>query len=394
MIIGSILKEALRSLYSTKQRTLLALIGIMIGIGSVIAMLSIGTIVEHEALKQFKDMGTDILLVRKSFEFSNRYKNHIKLNAVFSIPKYCKSILMVSPYIDTSGNLFYEGKESYVRIFGVTSSFKKINKLSIKKGRFISELDGMSYYCVLGSEKANQLNFEKTNNLIGKKIKINKHLFTIIGILNSVPMGGMRPYGINRAVFMPIITLKRIIPDAEISDILVKIVPNAHYTIAEKEIFKYFNKKMPKIKINIKSAEEIIHHMEKQMQLFTLLLGAIGSISLLVGGIGVMNVMLVSVTERRREIGIRRALGAKKRDIQIQFMIESIILCLVGGLMGIIIGIIVSYIISRISKWDFLISYIAVLLGFGVSSIVGLFFGFYPANQAAKLDPITALRSE
>ena len=142
------------------------------------------------------------------------------------------------------------------------------------------------------------------------------------------------------------------------------------------------------------SAEELIERMEKQMKLFTLLLGAVGSISLIVGGVGVMNVMLVSVTERRREIGIRRALGAKRGGIQSQFLIESMILSIIGGIFGIGLGVAASYVIAHFSKWEFLISYPAILLGFGVSSVVGIFFGFYPAHQAARLDPIAALRSD
>jgi len=133
--------------------------------------------------------------------------------------------------------------------------------------------------------------------------------------------------------------------------------------------------------------------MKKQMQLFSLLLGAIGSIALIVGGIGVMNVMLISVTERRREIGLRRALGAQQKDIQTQFIIESVTLCLFGGILGILLGIIVSFIFALISKWEFLISYGSIALGFGVSAAVGIFFGYYPARTASRLDPIRALRS-
>ena len=146
--------------------------------------------------------------------------------------------------------------------------------------------------------------------------------------------------------------------------------------------------------VRIRSAEEIIAQMQKQMRLFTILLGAIGSISLIVGGVGVMNVMLVSVAERKKEIGIRRALGAQRSDIQLQFIVESILLCMVGGLLGIGLGIGASYGISIFSKWSFSLSYDAILLGVIVSAAVGIFFGFYPARQASRLNPIDALRSE
>jgi putative ABC transport system permease protein len=145
--------------------------------------------------------------------------------------------------------------------------------------------------------------------------------------------------------------------------------------------------------VEITSAEELIERMKKQMQMFSLLLGAIGSIALIVGGIGVMNVMLISVTERRSEIGLRRALGAQRGDIQSQFLIESVILCLVGGLIGIVLGTGVAFGFARLSQWQFVMSYTSVMLGFGVSTLVGVFCGFYPARTASRLDPIKALRS-
>jgi putative ABC transport system permease protein len=170
--------------------------------------------------------------------------------------------------------------------------------------------------------------------------------------------------------------------------------PGVHYSDAEREILDYLGKQTRTPEWKVFSAEELIERMEKQMRLFTLLLGAVGSISLIVGGVGVMNIMLVSVSERRKEIGIRRALGARRGDIQSQFLIESVILSLLGGIIGIALGVTSSYVIASFSKWQFLISYAAILLGFGVSSAVGVFFGFYPARQASRLDPITALRTE
>ena len=163
---------------------------------------------------------------------------------------------------------------------------------------------------------------------------------------------------------------------------------------ARDQVLNYFRSKTKSSSVKVTSPEEIIAQMEKQMQMFTLLLGAIGSISLIVGGVGVMNVMLVSVTERRREIGIRRALGAKRGDIRGQFLIESIILSLIGGFFGIIFGVGASRVISYFAHWHFALSIGAILLGVGVSNAVGIFFGYYPARQASLLDPIVALKSD
>jgi putative ABC transport system permease protein len=278
---------------------------------------------------------------------------------------------------------------------GVTGSFQDVNKIRIREGRFISDLDLFTYFGVIGESKAAKLKALGLQEPVGKKVKVGDHIFTIVGTLERLPEGGgLRPYGINDATLIPITTASRIMPGAQINSIMARMTPEARSSAAQTEISAYISRKVPGLGMKVRSAEELIEQMEKQMKLFTLLLGAVGSISLIVGGVGVMNVMLVSVAERRKEIGIRRALGAKRKDIQSQFLIESVILSLIGGLFGIALGVLSSYIIARFSEWQFMISYTAILLGFGVSSAVGVFFGFYPARQASRLDPIAALRSE
>jgi putative ABC transport system permease protein len=269
-----------------------------------------------------------------------------------------------------------------------------LNKLKVSQGRFISDLDGRSYYCVLGSTRAKKLADLGLRDPVGQKLKAFGYIFTIVGVLAKVPSGGgLRPFGINQAIFIPLMNAERLFKPLGIPYIVAQMSAEAHHTVAQKEITAYF-KRIEGPPIGVRSAEQLIKQMEKQMQLFTLLLGAIGSISLIVGGVGVMNVMLVSVAERKKEIGIRRALGAKRRDIQGQFLIESLILSFIGGLLGIAIGVSASYVIAHFSKWQFFVCYPAIFIGFGVSSLVGVFFGFYPARQASLMDPITALRSD
>lgn len=396
MILKANIKEAARSLYGAKQRTILALIGIIIGIGSVIAMVSIGAIAEEESLRQFKDMGTDILTIRKSYSEDEKKatKKTIKLKDALDIPDNCPGISRVAPYIQTSLQTRYAGKSDFIPVIGVTKSFQDLNKIRVKEGRFISDLDIFRHLCVLGDKKATKLRTVGLKQPVGKMLKVGDHILTIVGVLENVPQGEMQPYGINGSIIVPITTATRIIEKAEITGIIAKMMPGADHAMVKKEILAYFTRKVKGPAVEVRSAEELIEQMKKQMRLFTLLLGAIGSISLIVGGVGVMNVMLVAVAQRRKEIGIRRALGAKRGDIQSQFLIESIILSLIGGAFGIALGILSSYVISHVSKWQFLISYMAILLGFGVSSSVGIFFGFYPARHASRLDPITALRSE
>ncbi len=396
MIIRANIKEATVSLLASKQRTLLALIGIFVGIGSVIAMVSIGTIVQNEALRQFREMGTDILTISKDYGGGSRStkSNEIALTDALAIPRYCPEIGAVAPYTSTYGRYKYQGEKWDGPVMGVTESFMDLNKLRLREGRFISDLDERSYFCVVGDTMARKLRSLGMKDMIGSRIFFQDKLFTIIGAVDGVPGGGMRPYEINECVMVPLTTSRRLDQSGPIRNIIGRIRPGGNHITAAMQVKQYFKRMVRNMAVRVKSAEEIINQMQKQMRLFTILLGAIGSISLIVGGVGVMNVMLVSVTERRKEIGIRRALGAQRNDIQLQFIVESMLLCMVGGILGIGLGIGASYGISALSQWHFFLSYHAIFLGVIVSAVVGVFFGFYPARQAARLNPIDALRSE
>ena len=406
MIHPSNLKEAARSLLSSKQRTILALIGIVIGIGSVIAMVSVGRIVQEESLRQFKEMGTDILTIEKEFGGSGppgmpgipaagaTAKAALRLDTILAIPSRCPGIAAVAPSVRGSGSISFNGKKlERCGPMGVTASFLAINKLTMREGRFLSDLDEQSRYCVIGSLVATELQKLGAGQLLGSKIRLGDNLFTVIGVTNEVPQGGMRRFEPNEMIYLHITTGLRVFANAEIQSITARVSNGTTNNAARDQVMAYFGT-LGKAQVRITSPEEIIAQMEKQMQMFTLLLGAIGSISLIVGGVGVMNVMLVSVTERRREIGIRRALGAKRGDIRGQFLIESIILSLLGGLFGIIFGVGASWLIAHFAQWQFALSFGAILLGVGVSTAVGIFFGYYPARQASLLDPIVALKSE
>lgn len=391
MIVKANVKEALRSLITAKQRTILALIGIVIGIGSVIGMVSIGTIVQNEALKQFRDMGIDIISVTKDFDDRGSEKG-FNLDDIYNITKHSTLIKKVSPYITTSAQYSYAGKDMYIEIMGANEPFFDLNKLYVQEGRLLSDLDKNRFFCVLGAEVADMLRKAGFKDILGKQFLFGDRIYTVVGILKNLPEGGgMRPSGINRAAITHIGTAVRVFTTNDVNTFMARV--DTQDSKAVKAVIEnYFSKKASGLKVRVRTAEELIAQMQKQMQLFTLLLGAIGSIALIVGGIGVMNVMLISVAERRKEIGIRRALGAQRSDIETQFIIESVTLCFVGGVIGIILGIVISYVFSHFSKWEFLISQSAIILGFCVATAVGVFFGYYPARSASRLDPAAALR--
>jgi putative ABC transport system permease protein len=392
MVIRANIKEALRSLVSAKQRTILALIGIVIGIGSVIGMVSVGTIVENESVRQFKDMGIDIIVVTKESDGITASTGFV-LKDVMDLKQGNKDVLEVAPFASAGARVGRSGKEVFVDLYGVTASFFDLNKLTIRRGRAITDLDQDRYFVVVGEDVEQIMKKEGHTDVVGKQFPFGGRVYTVVGVLNTVPEGGgIRPAGLNRSVITHVSTGVRAFENGMINKFLAR-VGGKDSAVVKSAIETYFGKKGKGSKVSIKTAEELIAQMEKQMQLYTLLLGAIGSISLLVGGVGVMNVMLISVTERRKEIGIRRALGAHQSDIMSQFIIESVVLCFVGGIVGIILGTGVSYIFARVSNYEFLVSQTAIFLGFGVSMGVGIFFGYYPARQAARSDPIAALRS-
>jgi putative ABC transport system permease protein len=386
--------ESIYNLYAAKQRTLLALIGIVIGIGSVIAMVSVGIIAGEEQLRLHLKLGTDMMGIEKPRQSENQ-KAKISLEAALGLPMSVSGIMAASPFISTWGYYRFAGKGSYAILIGATEIFKDLHQLQLKEGRFISDLDENQPFAVVAQRVLMREGFEDFKGpLIGSQVRINRKIYTIIGVLENVPDPMFGPRYINWAFIIPMSTAQRYFEEKDIAGITVRLEPHSNYSAIGQQVKDYFAIQVKGLEVQTRTAEKLIKNKEQEARMFTLLLGAIGSISLFVGGVGIMNVMLTSVMERRREIGILRAIGAKQRDIRWQFIMEAIILSLIGGVFGTGFGIGVSYLVAWFNGWQFLISTFAILLGVGVSSSVGIFFGFYPAYKAAKLDPITALRSD
>jgi putative ABC transport system permease protein len=392
MIWGENFSEALGSLWDAKQRTLLALLGIVIGIGSVIAMVSAGEMVKNQVMKAFTDMGTDLLAVEPNQDSGT--PRHIPFAAALRAPKYCPAITQVAPYTRSFVEVTNKGKSFNLTMLGVTQSFGDINKLKVLKGRFLSDLDLLMPFCVITDKVEKRLIEGGMQKVLGVQILVDNRILTICGVIRHEPMSGMRPDGLDSGILIPISMSFRMMSNPGVQAMLAKFREDAAWQTAANQIKGYFARASRHLDVNVRSAEQLIDQQQAQMRLFTLLLGAIGSISLIVGGVGVMNVMLVSVTERKKEIGIRRALGAMQKDIQQQFLMESLLLCVAGGVIGSFAGVGVAYGLAAFNHWDFFVSMDAIAIGVVVSCLVGIFFGFYPARQAARLSPIDALRSE
>jgi putative ABC transport system permease protein len=342
-------------------------------------------------MREFLEMGVDLITVRK--DYRQEGGRELRLEDVLSLQRAGESFLHVTPLVTDRGEIGSGKRETPIELFGTTESFLAINKLRLREGRFLAGVDADRFVCVLGEEAARPLRQAAPGELLGRQILLGERFYTVVGVLERTQEGRMRPFGINRAAIVPITTATRTFRSGEIGSFTARVQGGKTPEQIRAEIQGHFARRDRGLRLDVATAEDMRAQMEKQLELFSLLLGAIGSIALIVGGIGVMNVMLIAVAERRKEIGLRRALGAQRRDIQAQFLIESVALCLAGGMLGILLGIGVSYAFAHFQKWPFLVAYRAILLGLGVSSAVGVFFGLYPARAASRLDPIAALRS-
>ena len=390
----------MRSLYGARLRTLLGLIGITIGIASVIAMISTGEIATAQSRKQFEAVGTDILSIEKSDDMARAAPGQgpaIGLEGALDLADTLSTVSDAAPRIKAQGRFSYGGKSvGSGSLQGVSASFRGVNRLRVAEGRFVSDMDTGRYFAVVGAEVAKSMRRRSAGEIVGDILEVDGRLYTVIGVLADSPESYSLPFQVeaNQSVFVPITTVRRIDPNAEIKLVIARAAPGIHYADAARDIEAYFAERTRGLAVEVTSAEQLIEQMESQLGLMTLLLGAVGSISLIVGGIGVMNIMLISVTERRREIGVRRALGANRGDIQRQFLSEALILTLGGGIAGVVVGNGTAYGICQYFAWDFILSPTPIVAGVGVSTVVGLFFGFQPAYQASRLNPIVALQGD
>jgi putative ABC transport system permease protein len=407
MKIGQQFIEALDSLASNKLRSALTMLGIIIGVAAVISMLAIGAGAQASISSSINGIGTNLIFI---FPNTENITHPLPLTmsdaAALADPAQAPSIQSVAPVIQGRGLAAFGDQSTNTSVVAVTPAYASVRNLTTSEGDFITDnsMTGRSPVAVLGSQTAQNL-FGRTNQVVGETIRLNGQPFRVIGVLES--KGGSSFGSEDDQILVPLTTGQtRLMPKAnrdQVDQIMVQAVsPNLvgqagdeatailqlrHRTVAGVEDFR------------ILKQQDILNTAQSILGVFTIFLGGIGAISLLVGGIGIMNIMLVSVTERTREIGLRKALGARKRDILSQFLIESAALSIIGGAIGILLAWGIATLIGRIAAANStpinpVIGLNSVLLATLFSAAVGLFFGIYPANRAARLEPVEALRSE
>lgn len=389
--------HAIVNLSAAKMRTFLALLGIWVGTAAVVALMNFGQIATEKALEQFKALGTDLLsisLYQKIPDNAHTGQDSIPLSVWRQFPSFISAIEQIAPYSIAYLPMSFDGKALKGVIIGADKALADIIQIQLEEGFFVSFVQSFEHFCVIGADLAREIDGNTTGSVLGRQLQIGQALYTVIGVAKPWKENVFFNEDINKAVIIPIAGTALVKKESSINNAVLKLKPSIHIDAVIAEIQQRIGQYAPKLNVFVRSAKQIIQNMENQGRIFTLLLAVIGGISLMVGGIGVMNVMLVSVSERRKEIGIRKAVGGKNSEIQALFLVESILLSLVGGVFGIITGLSITWLIAHFTHWHFTIYWLAVCVGFCVSVTVGVFFGYYPARRAAALEPVVSLRSE
>lgn len=409
MKLWEVIIESLGTLTLNKTRTGLAILGVVIGIGSVIALVSLGQATQQSIQNQIQSLGANLLTISpgsanqsggvRSAAGSRTTLTSDDAKAIATSTDLAVNIGSVSPEYSGRTQVVTSGNNTNTQVIGSTPSYPGVHKVVVASGNFITQMDvdGMTRVAVLGPQVVTNL-FGEGANPIGQTIRIKNQTFIVIGVTQS--KGGSGFMNQDDVVYIPLSTAQKQIFGVNYLSSIALEAKSAEVMTTVQDQVGYFLLARHKLSdpaladFSIMSQQDILNTATSTTGTFTSLLSGIAAISLIVGGIGIMNIMFVTVTERTREIGLRKALGAKKKTIITQFLTEAIILTFTGGVIGAVLGVVASFVIAKIFSMAFVVSPASVLLAFGVSAIIGIVFGWYPAQKAAKLQPIEALRYE
>ncbi|HEX2914893.1 MAG TPA: ABC transporter permease [Chloroflexia bacterium] len=417
MNLFEVIKVALTSLASNKLRAFLTMLGIIIGVGSVITLSSIGAGVVDKSLKQIQRNGTNLITIQPASQTVNGVRlqtqnSNLTLEDAEAVADQTRvtAAAAVAPEYRSGGQLVYGSKNTFGQAVGTTAAYPAVRDWNLAQGEWFADNDvtQAKTVVVLGSTVATNLFGDSTSEIINQSIQLNRVKFTVVGVMET--KGGTGFGSLDNQVYVPITTAQQRLfgqrqagatgTGKTINDILVKATGTGSVNEAIGQITDLLRERHEigtgqQDDFEIVNQQDLLQTAKDQEATYTLFLLVIASISLLVGGIGIMNIMLVTVTERTREIGIRKAIGARPFDILLQFMVESVTICFFGGLLGAVIGVVASIIVgNNVATLPTLLSLSTILIAVGFAVGVGVFFGIYPAQRASRLNPIDALRYE
>ncbi len=406
MLFGEIFSVALGALRANKLRSMLTMLGIVIGVAAVIAMIALGRGAQLAVKDRISALGTTLLTVSPGQMFergvsSGANRARLTMKDAVALEERGRNLAAVQPEMSSNLQVQYLNFNTNTSITGTTANYLQVRNYKLAAGRFFTtgEDAAKARVAVVGPEVLKNLGVESPYAILDQPIRVRGIQFTVVGVLQS--KGQSQPWmNPDDQVLIPLQTARyRVIGSERVRSISVLAPTEARIpeTMAEIERVLRREHKLRQGRPNdftIRNQSDFLNTFAETTEVFTYLLSGIAAVSLLVGGIGIMNIMLVSVTERTREIGVRKALGATRWNVLIQFLIEAVVLCLLGGFIGILLGAGIATWLSSTFQWNTDVSYSSVLLAFGFSAVVGVLFGVWPARRAAKLDPILALRYE
>ncbi len=406
MNFANLFRIALKALGNNKFRGFLTMLGIIIGVGSVITMLAIGQGSKKSIQAEISEMGSNMIMIhpgedmRGGVRLSADDMQTLKVKDFEDIRNECPHISLASPSVSSSGQAVYGANNTPTSVYGVNEEFLEIRGYKVQDGDIFSEQDikTAAKVCLVGKTVIDQL-FTNGENPVGKVIRFGSIPFRIVGVLESKGYNSMGMDQDNLIITPYTTVMKRILAVTYLQEIVCSALSEECTDKAISEITDVLRRNH-KLKesddddFNIRSQQELSSMMTSTSDMMSTLLAAVAGISLLVGGIGIMNIMYVSVTERTKEIGLRMSIGAKGRDILAQFLIEATLISITGGLLGVILGVAASYIVKVVLSYPILVQPWSIILSFLVCTVIGIFFGWYPARKASNLDPIEAIRYE
>ncbi|CDA96288.1 MAG TPA: ABC transporter permease [Candidatus Prevotella avicola] len=412
MNYSNLLKIALRAIAANKMRSFLTCLGIIIGVASVITMLAIGQGSKKSIQANIAEMGSNMIMISPGADMRGGVRQDpsamqtLKLEDYNAIKDQCSYVKAVSPTVNSSGQFINGNNNTQSTIYGVDLDYLEIRQLTVSNGEMFTETDvrTSAKVCVLGQTVVDYL-FPDGSDPIGKVVRFNKIPFRVVGVLKKKGYNSMGMDQDNLALAPYTTVMKRILAQTYLGGINCSAITEGVTDQATEQISEILrrNHKLKEATdtfdgdeddFTIRSQEELSSMMSSTTNMLTILLGCVAGISLIVGGIGIMNIMYVSVTERTREIGLRMSVGARGIDILNQFLIEAILLSVTGGIIGVLLGIGSSYAVNVLARWPIYIQPWSIIMSFAVCTFTGVFFGWYPAKKAARLDPIEAIRYE